>query len=213
MPYACRVLDPTDLATQVLSRLNKPDALTACWLLLAPDAAHSHPRWLQLCVLVMQAAAKQYGHVLVLAMPPARGANEAGCSIGIGIGSIAEAAADSKAVHSPAVQAAAAAAAELVAAVKQHFRLAARMPQFVDWKLEPKWSVDAAAAALQGFVLGDQGTAAEPAAPQFPSDASAEERAAALQSWEQQKTDLLFVVGSQGCCSNLLCACVDYATF
>lgn len=208
MLCACRVLDPTDLAAQVLSRLSKPDALATCWPLLAPEAAHSHPRWLQLCVLVMQAAAKQYGHVLVLAMPPACGANEVGCSIGIGIGSTVEAAADCKAVHSPAVQAAAAAAAaELVAAVKQHVRLAARRPQFVDWKLGLKWGVDAAAAALQaqGFALGDQGTAAEPAAPQLAADAFAEERAAAMASWEQQKADLLSTVSA---CLKMLKMCV-----
>jgi hypothetical protein len=144
-------------------------------------------------MLVMQAAAKQYGHVLLLAMPPASMAGQTSCSIGVGIGSTAEAAAELKAVHSPAVQAAAAAAAELVAAVQQHVRLAARRPQFLDWKSDPSWSVDAAAAALQaqGFVLGEQGTAAEPAAPQLAADASAEDRAAAVAGWEQQKADLL----------------------
>jgi hypothetical protein len=150
----------------------------------------------------MQAAVKQYGHALVLAMPPAAGDCQSSCSIGIGIGSVAEAAVDCKGVHSPAVQAAAAAAAELVAAVKQHVRLAARRPQFLDWKLDPKWSADAAAAALQaqGFVLGDQGTAGEPDAPQLEADVSAEDRATAMVNWEQQKTELLTQVGLvEGC--------------
>jgi hypothetical protein len=201
---ACRLQDPSDLAAQVLSRLSKPDALATCWPLLAPEAANNHARWLQLCVLVMQAAAKQYGHVLLLAMPPAAAASQTSCSIGAGVGSISEAAAEFKAVHSPAVQAAAAAAAELVAAVKQHVRLAARRPHFLDWKLGPSWSVDAAAAALQaqGFVLGDQGTAAEPAAPQLAAGASTEDRAAAMAGWEQRKADLLTKVSferGRGC--------------
>jgi hypothetical protein len=196
---AYRLQDPSDLTAKVLSRLSK-HALASCWPLLAPEAAYSHPRWLQLCVLVMQAAAKQYGHALLLAMPPASGSSQTSCSIGIGIGSVAEAAAGFKAVQSPAVQAAAAAAAELVAAVQQHVRLAARRPQFLDWKLGPTWSVDAAAAALQaqGFVLGDQGTAAEPAAPVLAADASAEDKAAAVASWEQQKAELFTQVRLHG---------------
>jgi hypothetical protein len=40
-------------------------------------------------------------------------------------------------------------AAEVVAAVHQHVRLAARKPQLLDWGTNPKWTVEGAAAALQ----------------------------------------------------------------
>lgn len=41
----------------MLSRLQSPGPLAACWPLLAADGAASHPRWLQLGVRVLEAAA------------------------------------------------------------------------------------------------------------------------------------------------------------
>lgn len=192
-----RLQDPGDLSAQVLPRLSKPDPLSTCWPLLSPDAARSNPRWLQLCVLVLQAATRQHGYALLLAMPPGLGLGQPGPGIGLGLGSVGEAAVDIRVVHSTSIQSAAAIAAELVGAVLHHVRLAARKPQLLDWQPVPKWTVEAAAAALeaQGFAPGDQGTAAEPPAPQPAAGASAEEQAAATAAWEHEKANLSCKVG------------------
>lgn len=62
-----------------------------------------------------------------------------------------------------------------------------------------RWNVEAAAAALEaeGFVLGDQGTAAAVPQPELPAGTSAAAKAAATAAWQQQNADLLVQVSTQ----------------
>lgn len=192
----CRLQDPLDLPGQVLAKLNHPDALANCWPLLSGDAACSHMRWLPLCVMVLEAAAKQHGKALLLAMSTSKTAGPLGVNLGLGLA--ADTLAALKISGGPKLLAAAAAASELVVAVTQHVRLAARVPQLLEWSTDPCWTVEAADAALasSGYVLGAQGTAAEPRAPQFPPGIPEVDRAAAVAKWEQEKADLLVKVGA-----------------
>jgi hypothetical protein len=64
-----------------------------------------------------------------------------------------------------------------------------------------RWTVEAGAAALEaeGFVLGDQGTAAAAHQPELPAGASASAKAAATGAWQQQNAQLLVQVSTQPC--------------
>lgn len=186
-----------DLVAQVLPELQQPHALATCWPLLSAPAAHSHPKWLPLCVLLMHAAAKQHGAALWLSLPAADKGTVAGstATVGTPADSLPEAACGAT---SPQLTAAAAAASELLQAVQQHVRMAARRPQFLSWPSSPKWTVQAGAAALEaeGFVLGDQGTAAGLLQPQLAAGTTAAASKAAMATWQQQNADLL----NQVCC-------------
>lgn len=132
-----RCEDPQDLVAQVLPKLEQPHALTTCWPLLTAPAAQSHPKWLPLCVLLMQAAARQHGAALWLSLPPAdKGGPGTGVLVGVSAGSLSDA---PHAAASPQLAAAAGAAAELLQTVKQAVRLAARRPQFLSWPNSPRW--------------------------------------------------------------------------
>lgn len=188
----CRCQEPSDLVAQVLPKLLKPDALMQCWPLLSASAAQSHPKWLQLCVLVMQAAAQQHGFALWLSLPAGDKCGGAAAEhqpVGVHADSLPDAA---RAACRPQLGAAAAAAVELLQAVKLHVRMSARTPQLVCWTSTPKWSFDGGAAALEaeGFVLGDQGTAAPPPQPELPAGATADAKAAAAAGWQQQTANL-----------------------
>jgi len=141
----------------------------------------------------MQAAAQQHGAALWLSLPHAAAA--AGTvAVGIAADSLPEAARPAAAAQ---LAAAATAASELLQAVQQHVRMAARRPQLVCWSSQPRWSVDAGAAALEaeGFQLGDQGTAAAPTQPELPAGTAAGAKTAALAAWQQQAAELLAQVG------------------
>lgn len=186
-----------DLVAQVLPKLEQPHALATCWPLLSAPASHSHPKWLPLCVLLMQAAAKQHGAALWLSLPAADKGAAAGSTATVGTPAdrLPEAA---RGATSPQLNAAAAAASELLQAVQQHVRMAARRPQFLSWPSSPKWTVEAGAAALEaeGFVLGDQGTARGLPQPQLPAGTTAAASKAVMATWQQQNADLL----NQVCC-------------
>eukprot|EP00878_Enallax_costatus_P013374 GHUV01013984.1.p1 GENE.GHUV01013984.1~~GHUV01013984.1.p1 ORF type:complete len:359 (+),score=140.18 GHUV01013984.1:1307-2383(+) len=188
---ACRLADASDLPAQVLPKLNQPNALANCWPVLSSEAARSHPRWLEMCILLMDAAARQHGSTLLLSMSMSRAAGLQGYNLGLGL--TAETLAELKVHSSPGLLAAAATASELVAAVVQQVRLVARMPQLLEWATDPKWTVASADAALQasGFVLGAQGTALEPPLPDFAAGVTDDEKAAALAAWERSKPDHL----------------------
>jgi hypothetical protein len=189
------------MVAQVLPRLQQPHALTTCWPLLAAPPAQSHPKWLPLCVLLMQAAAKQHGYALWLSLPAADKANSNSGStpdsassvlVGVPADSLPEAARPAAAAQ---LASAVAAASELLQAVKQHVRMAARRPQMLAWPSSPKWTVDAAAAALEseGFVPGDQGTTAagpQPEAPAGTTAAAKAEAAAATAAWQRETAEL-----------------------
>lgn len=132
----------------------------------------------------MDAAARQHGAILLLAMSTSKAAGLQGLNLGLGLNG--ETMAELKVNNSPALLSAAATVSQLIAAVTQHVRLAARMPQ-LEWST--KWTVEAADAALQasGFVLGSQGTAIEPPAPEIAAGATEHEKAAALAAWEESK--------------------------
>lgn len=186
----CRCGDPLDLAAQVLPKLHQPHALTTCWPLLSAPEVQQHPKWLPLCVLLMQAVARQHGAALWLSLPPADKAAAPAAVVGVSAADLPPAA------RLPAcaqLAAAAAAASELLQAIQQHVRMMARRPQFLTWPSHPKWSVDAAAAALeaQGFQLGDQGTAAALPQPEVRAGMTADAKAATLAAWQQQNADLL----------------------
>lgn len=139
----------------------------------------------------MQAAAQQHGAALWLSLPPAAAGAAA---VGIAADSLPEAARTAAAAQ---LAAAATAASELLQAVQQYVRMAARRPQLVCWASQPRWSVDAGAAALEaeGFQLGDQGTAAAPTQPELPAGTAAGAKTAALAAWQQQTMELLVQVG------------------
>lgn len=177
--------------------LNKPDALANCWPLLVPEGVSGNTHWLPLCVMVMEAAIKQHGPALMLAMSTNKVSGLQDLTLGLGLAADELAPFD---ISSGArLLAAAATASELVSAVKHHVRLAARVPQLLEWATNPCWTVEAADAALaaSGYVLGAQGTAAEPAAPQFTAGEAEVDKAAALALWEQ-KSELLAKVGATG---------------
>eukprot|EP00775_Hariotina_reticulata_P005829 gene5829-6070_t len=166
---AARLADVGDLPAQVLSKLNQPDLLPRVWALLSSQAARKDHRWLPLCVLVLEAAAQQYGAALLLAMPPSQ-------SDGLGAG-LSSALVSGQGSSSPVLLTAASLAAEIIAAVNQHVRLSARKPQLLDWGINPKWTVKGAVAALQASnsLTGEQHTAAQLAGAEVSAEASAEE--------------------------------------
>lgn len=186
----CRGKDSSDLTAQILPRLQQSHALSTCWPLLAAPGAQNHPQWLQLCVILMHTAARQHGAGLLLAAPS--------CSLGPASGSLGVPA-DAVRAHVPALSAspqlstAAAAAVDLLHCVKQHVRMAARVPQLTCWPCEPRWSVQQAAAELQasGFVLGDKGTEAAPPQPETPASMPAETKAAVVAAYQQHCHELL----------------------
>lgn len=182
---------------QVLPKLEQLQALITCWPLLSAQAAYSHPKWLQLCVLLMQAASKQHGAALWLCLPSADKTVNTTSEVGVTAESLPEAA---RAAATPQMLAAAAAASELFAAVKQQVRMTARRPQFLAWANSPKWTVDSAAAALEaeGFVLGDQGTAPALPQPEMAAGATAAATKAATAAWQKQNADLLVQVRFRG---------------
>jgi hypothetical protein len=177
----------------VLPKLEQAQALTTCWPLLSTPAAHSHPKWLPLCVLLMQAASKQHGAALWLSLPQADKASVSSPPVGLTADSLPEAA---RAAATPQLVAAATAACELLQAVKQQVRLTARRPQFLTWPSSPKWTVQSAATELEaeGFVLGDQGTAAAVPQPELPAGTSTAASKAAMAAWQKQNADLLIQV-------------------
>jgi hypothetical protein len=187
------------LVAQVLPKLQQPHALTTCWPLLAAPTAQSHPKWLPLCVLLMQAAAKQHGYALWLSLPAADKSSSSSTQdstsnvlVGVPTDSLPDAARPAAAAQ---LAPAATAASELLQAVKQYVRMAARRLQMLAWPSSPKWTVEAAAAALEseGFVLGDQGTTAagpQPEAPAGTTAAAKAEAAAAAAAWQKETTEL-----------------------
>jgi hypothetical protein len=145
----------------------------------------------------MQAAAKQHGYALWLSLPAAdkNSSTQDSASnvlVGVPADSLPDAARPAAAAQ---LAPAATAAAELLQAVKQHVRMAARRPQMLAWPSSPKWTVDEAAAALEseGFVLGDHGTTAagpHPEAPAGTTAAAKAEAAAAAAAWQKETTEL-----------------------
>ncbi len=57
-PLVRRAADPTDLAARVLPAIGRGASAADVWALLQPEAARSSPRYVELCVLAVEAAVR-----------------------------------------------------------------------------------------------------------------------------------------------------------
>jgi hypothetical protein len=167
-----------DLAAAVLPLLSNPcgkPLLAECWPLLNTDAAKQNHQWLVIVVMVVDAALKQGG------MEIAAGAVTASAGSGLSSSGISSVTSSNVSL------------AEVYAAVKEHVRLAARVPQLGGWE---KWQLSSAVGELQGVGFGEKGLVAGPPAPDVAA-LSPEEQQQAMADWEAKKQELLEMVRTE----------------
>ena len=171
----CRVRgSQADLAAAVLPLLSNPSGkplLADCWPLLNTETAKQSQQWLPIVVMVAEAALLQGGREVAagaIAASPSAGGAAASSGGGVTL-------------------------ADVYSAVKEHVRLAARVPQLKGWE---KWQLSSALAEVQGVGFGEKGLAHAPPAPDVAA-MTPEEQQQAMADWETQKQQSLETVSAR----------------